>query len=245
MLESGKPKWTLSEDTAGGVLAGLTREAVATRVAANVNRLDVPWGDAVNARWSEIFSAEDGATIADDVFAELMRSEGRKFYAGAEVSVFDRPDLYILRSDQEADLDPSEFPPGSVGDGDNVFRTEDVSGTVLVVRRVADVDALIIDGVPEGTIGVIDDAGGTMTAPILPDFEGVVCLAGTVRSHLGILAREFGVPTLMAARLSRPLRNGERITVEYSAEPQDVSAYLEEDRKPRASIRVLDGGEHP
>jgi signal transduction protein with GAF and PtsI domain len=98
------------------------------------------------------------------------------------------------------------------------------------------------DGVPPGTIGVIDDAGGTLTAPILADFDGVVCLAGTVRSHLAIIAREFGVPTLMAARLLRPLRTGERITVAYSAPAQNVEAYFGEDLEPRAEIRPAEGG---
>jgi phosphohistidine swiveling domain-containing protein len=106
----------------------------------------------------------------------------------------------------------------------------------MVIRRVADVNRLIEEGVPEGTIAVIDDSGGTLTAPLLPDFEAVICLAGTVRSHLGILGREFGVPTLMAARLSRPLVDGETVTVHYSSDPQNAEAWVEEDRKPRALI---------
>jgi hypothetical protein len=113
----------------------------------------------------------------------------------------------------------------------------------MVIRKVGDVNRLIEEGVPEGTIAVIDDSGGTLTAPLLPDFEAVICLAGTVRSHLGILGREFGVPTLMAARLSGPLADGELVTVQYSAEPQDAEAFVEEDRKPRAVIRLADSKE--
>ena len=105
-----------------------------------------------------------------------------------------------------------------------------------MIRKVADVNRLIDDGVPENTIAVIDDSGGTLTAPLLPDFEAVICLAGTVRSHLGILGREFGVPTLMASRLSRPLENGELVTVKFSSVAQNAEAFLAEDRKPRALI---------
>ena len=75
----------------------------------------------------------------------------------------------------------ADLPEGAIADGDNAFRTDDLEGTVLVVREVSEVDRLMREGVPEGTIGVIDDAGGTMTAPILEEFEGVLCLAGTVR----------------------------------------------------------------
>jgi len=128
-----------------------------------------------------------------------------------------------------------------LGDGDNVFAADDVTGTVFVVREVSEVDRLMSDGVPEGTIAVIDDAGGTLTAPILPDFDAVVCLAGSVRSHLAIIAREFGVPTLMAARLTRPLETGERITVAYSAAAQSVEAYFGEDLVARAEIRPAAG----
>ncbi len=112
----------------------------------------------------------------------------------------------------------ADLPEGAIADGDNAFRADDLEGTVLVIREVKEVDRLMREGVPEGTIGVIDDAGGTMTAPILEEFEGVLCLAGTVRSHLAIISREFGVPVLMDVRMARTLKTGERVRVQYSAE---------------------------
>lgn len=233
----GEPKWTLREDTVGGVLAGMTRSKVITRVNENLAASGKAWADVVNDEWSTLIDREEMQKVADEVFTEFVRETGRKFHAGAEISVLDKPDLYILRSEGDNYYDVSEFPEGVIGDGDNVFRASDVTGQVMVIRRVADVNRLIDDGVPEGTIAVIDDSGGTLTAPLLPDFEAVICLAGTVRSHLGILGREFGVPTFMAARLSRPLVDGEWVTVQYSADPQDAEAFLEEDRKPRAFIR--------
>lgn len=236
----GEPKWRLPEDTVGGVLTGMTRSKVIARVNENLAASGKAWADLVNDGWSTLIDRDQMQGLADDIFKEFVDETGRKFYAGAEISVLDKPDLYILRSDGDIYYDASEFPEGAIGDGDNVFRSDDVTGPVMVIRRVSDVNNLIENGVPEGTIAVIDDSGGTLTAPLLPDFEAVICLAGTVRSHLGILGREFGVPTLMAARLSRPLVDGEIVTVHYSAEPQDAEAFVEEDRKPRALITPAD-----
>jgi phosphohistidine swiveling domain-containing protein len=239
----GEPKWRLPEDTVGGVLTGMTRRKVIAKVNENLTAAGKGWADLVNDNWSTLIDRDQMQTIADEVFEEFVQETGRKFYAGAEISVLDKPDLYVLRSEGDIYYDASEFPDDAIGDGDNVFRAPDVTGPVMVIRRVGDVNRLIDDGVPEGTIAVIDDSGGTLTAPLLPDFEAVICLAGTVRSHLGILGREFGVPTLMAARLSRPLTDGELVTVQFSADPQDAEAFVEEDRKPRALIRPADSKE--
>jgi hypothetical protein len=239
---TGQPKWSFPEDTLGGVLTGMTRGKVIARVNANLEKSGRSWADLVNRDWEALLSLEECEEIYREVLDEFQKSEGRKFYAGAEISVLDKPEQYILRSEGDIYYDASEFPPGAIGDGDNVFQTDDVTGSILVIRKVGDVNRLIDDGVPEGTIAVIDDSGGTLTAPLLPDFEAVICLAGTVRSHLGILGREFGVPTLMASRLSRPLENGERVTVKYSTEAQDAEAFLEEDRKQRALILPAEEG---
>jgi phosphohistidine swiveling domain-containing protein len=241
--EVGQPKWALPEDTIGGVLAGMTRSKVLDRVNQNLAASDKSWAELVNDGWATLLDRSAMQEIADAVFEEFVKETGRKFHAGAEISVLDKPDLYILRSEGDIYYDASEFPEGAVGDGDNVFQAPDVTGRVMVIRKVGDVNRLIEEGVPEGTIAVIDDSGGTLTAPLLPDFEAVICLAGTVRSHLGILGREFGVPTLMAARLSQPLADGELVTVQYSAEPQDAEAFVEEDRKSRAVIRLADSKE--
>jgi phosphohistidine swiveling domain-containing protein len=241
--EVGQPKWALPEDTIGGVLTGMTRSKVIDRVNQNLAASGASWAELVNDSWPTLLDRPAMQAIADQVFTEFVEQTGRKFYAGAEISVLDKPDLYVLRSDGDIYYDAADFPAGALGDGDNVFRAPDVTGQVMVIRKVGDVNRLIEDGVPDGTIAVIDDSGGTLTAPLLPDFEAVICLAGTVRSHLGILGREFGVPTLMAARLSRPLENGEWITVQYSADPQDANAFVDEDRKPRALIRPADSKE--
>ena len=239
---TGQPKWSFPEDTLGGVLTGMTRSKVISQVNENLEKSGRTWSELVGQHWAQLLTREQTQAIADGILTEFQASQGRKFYAGAEISVLDKPHMYVLRSDGDIYYDASEFTAGAIGDGDNVFRTDDVTGNVLVIRKVSDVNRLIDDGVPEGTIAVIDDSGGTLTAPLLPDFEAVICLAGTVRSHLGILGREFGVPTLMASRLSRPLVDGERVTVKYSTEAQNAEAFLDEDRKPRALILPANEG---
>jgi phosphohistidine swiveling domain-containing protein len=237
---SAEPKWTLPESTN---LSRLTREAVFSKVQKNLKAMgdDVAWSDVVNTRTMELLSPEDGAKIADDVWTEFQMVEGRKLYAGCEVAVKEQPDRYVLRSDAMAAQESvADLPEGAVADGDNAFRADDLEGTVLVIREVSEVDRLMREGVPEGAIGVIDDAGGTMTAPILEEFEGVLCLAGTVRSHLAIISREFGVPVLMGVRMARALKTGERVRVQYSADAQNVDAYFGDEVKPRAIVTLLE-----
>jgi phosphohistidine swiveling domain-containing protein len=236
------PKWTLPE---GSTLSRITREELHKTIRRNLERLgpDVSWAEAVSTRTMDLLSEEDGRQTAKQIFQNHEAIEGRKLFAGCEVAVRDYPDIYVLRSAAEA-VELPELPEGALGDGDNAFQNEvDVEGAIMVVREIRQVDELMREGVPEGTIGVIDDAGGTMTAPILEEFEAILCLAGTVHSHLAIISREFGVPVLMNVRLGRPLENGERVKVEYSAEAQNIDAYYGGEMKPRARVLPAEGSE--
>ncbi len=103
--------------------------------------------------------------------------------------------------------------------------SEDIEGIARYVRSAAQVIALMEQGVPDGSIAVIDDSGGTLTAPILDRFAGLVCAGGTVRSHLGILAREHGIPCLMNARLAG-IADGDRVRLETSAPARTADSYL-------------------
>ena len=233
------PKWTLPEVSR---LSELTRQRVMETVQRNLKKMgDVRWANVVNERTMELFSSEDGERIARQVVEEFMLESGRKLLAGAEVAVRERPDIYVLRSEwtaaQESAESVMDLEEGEVGLGDNVFSTDDVEGVVLIIRRVSEVDRLMREGVPAGTIGVIDDAGGTMTAPILPEFDAILCRAGTVRSHLAIISREYGVPVLMGVQLQRELVGGERIRVQYSAQAQSADAYHGGEIAPKARIR--------
>src|SRR3979490_2430504 len=82
----------------------------------------------------------------------------------------------------------------------------------------------LTDGVAPDTIAIIDDSGGTLTAPILEHFKGVICAGGTTRSHLGILTREYGIPCLMNAKVSG-IREGDRVELEVSGPAKTTEEY--------------------
>ena len=100
----------------------------------------------------------------------------------------------------------------------------DVTGTALYVRSNERVMELLTAGVPAGSIAIIDDSGGTLTAPIIDQFAGVVCAGGSVRSHLGILTREYNIPCLMNAKVTG-IREGDRIVIEATAQAKTTEDY--------------------
>lgn len=235
------PKWPLPPISA---MSSMMNDRVWRKISENFAGMgDATWTDVVNERAQDLLSPADVAQIDREVVGAYMEREGRKLLASAEVAIIEQPERYMLRSvwdaAQSGKEDLSGLPEGVIGLGDNVFAAEDVEGVVLVLREIAEIERLLEEGVPEGTIGVIDDAGGTMTAPILPEFDAVVCRAGTVRSHLAIIAREFGVPTLMGAVFAREPRTGERLRVRYSVDAQSHEAYLGGDIKPRAHVEEV------
>ena len=173
----------------------------------------------------------------EEIEKELLAT-GYRFETSAQISIIEEPDKYkplqgVGDSGQQGKDDQGRL---IVGTGDNVFQAADLEGTARFVGTVDVVMDMLINGVPEGTIAIIDDSGGTLTAPILENFAGVVCMGGTIRSHLGILTREYGIPCLMASELDG-LVEGDRIAVEYSKPAAD--AYAERDDSARARIVKL------
>lgn len=192
------------------------RKLVAERFAESGKR----WEDVVHDPAFEL-TAEDFAKIEADLLAT-----GYRFDISAVISQQEAPEKYkeLARAGGESGGQTDEQGRPIVGHGDNVFRAKaDVEGTARFVPDVETVMTMLTEGVPEDTIAVIDDSGGTLTAPILGDFKGVVCMGGTIRSHLGILTREYNVPCLMAAKLEG-LKDGDKITVEYSKPAADAYA---------------------
>lgn len=202
------------------------RRLVAERLAASGKS----WEEAVTDPALEL-TREDFERIEQELLAT-----GYRFEMSAQVSLDEEPDKYrppagVGDSGQQQRDEQGRL---IVGSGDNVFQAGDVTGTARFVSTVDTVMDMLVNGVPEHTIAVIDDSGGTLTAPVLEGFAGVVCLGGTIRSHLGILTREYGIPCLMAAELDG-LADGDTVTVEYSKPAADAYA----DRQESARARIV------
>lgn len=230
------PEFSIARDRYEGLPAFVLVEAVNNAVQDIVRRSF----DASGLEWRDfVFGASDqlidGAAIA--TVEERIIDSGYRFAWSSNFSLRDRPDIYADAGFQGADDEFSfEHPeaPEPVADGDGrelrgagdnvVQRPGNVVGKAFYIRTSEQVLQLMREGVPQDTIAVIDDSGGTLTAPILEKMRGVVCAGGTVRSHLGILTREYNIPCVMNARLSG-IRNGDRIEIETSATAPSVEAY--------------------
>ncbi|MEE4146270.1 MAG: PEP-utilizing enzyme [Halieaceae bacterium] len=194
----------------------------------------MPWKDFVFTGAVDSILKEDFQRVETELLAA-----GHRFDWSAAISPRERPEAYkpaVGTSDadlstfcfkhpdapvSEADADGRELR----GAGDNVVRySDDISGTARYVRSTDRVLDWLTNGVPENTIAVIDDSGGTLTAPILGQFKGVICAGGTVRSHLGILTREYGIPCVMNAKVNG-IMEGDTVVIEASAKAKTAEDY--------------------
>lgn len=83
-----------------------------------------------------------------------------------------------------------------IGRGAKVFDHEPVRGRFVPMEGPDDVLALMDTGA-EGVVALVRDAGATFLAPIYHELTAIICTSGTVRSHIGIVSREFQVPCVM------------------------------------------------
>jgi signal transduction protein with GAF and PtsI domain len=90
-----------------------------------------------------------------------------------------------------------------VATGTKVFDAPARAGRWRVMETADDVLELL-DAGADGAIVLVRDAGATFLSPIFHELAGVVCTGGTVRSHIGIVSREFQVPCIMGAVFSAP-----------------------------------------
>jgi phosphohistidine swiveling domain-containing protein len=85
-----------------------------------------------------------------------------------------------------------------VGRGEKVFDHAAVTGTCRHLESPDDVIALLDSGA-DGVVALVRDAGATFLSPIFHELTAVVCTSGTLRSHIGIVSREFQLPCVMGA----------------------------------------------
>ncbi len=83
-----------------------------------------------------------------------------------------------------------------IGRGAKVFDAAAVRGAWKSMEGPDDVLELMGTGA-EGVVALVRDAGATFLAPIYHELTGIVCTSGTLRSHIGIVSREFQVPCIM------------------------------------------------
>ena len=165
----------------------------------------------------------DALQVIEDGFLKT----GYRYQGSAMISIEEQPDKY---QPLEAPEPGEAAAPGAdgrilAGTGDNVVKyAENTVGTARYVRNIPQVLEMLENGVPDDTIAIIDDSGGTLTAPILEDFKGVLCMGGTVRSHLGILCREYGIPCLMNSTIAA-IADGDTVELEASATAKTAEAY--------------------
>jgi signal transduction protein with GAF and PtsI domain len=113
-----------------------------------------------------------------------------------------------------------------LGRGQKVFDHAPVEGRVRVLESATDVldllevyDRAEADGDdPPAVIAVVRDAGATFLAPLYHDLAGVICTAGTPRSHIGIVTRDFHIPCVMGCELTSDLATGETVELDCSGE---------------------------
>jgi hypothetical protein len=169
---------------------------------------------------------------------QMMLDAGHLFDWSAAISPQERPEAYkAVEGTSDEDMKTFSFeheeavtaePSGGLeqrGQGDNVARYPgDCEGTARYIRSPMQVMKYLEEGVPDNTIAIIDDSGGTLTAPILEQFKGVICAGGSTRSHLGILTREYGVPCVMNAKISG-IRQGDTVRFESTGDPKTAADY--------------------
>jgi signal transduction protein with GAF and PtsI domain len=90
-----------------------------------------------------------------------------------------------------------------IGRGAKVFDAPPVRGRFLPMEGPDDVLGLMDSGA-EGVVALVRDAGATFLAPIYHELTAIICTSGTVRSHIGIVSREFQVPCVMACTFTGP-----------------------------------------
>jgi len=102
-----------------------------------------------------------------------------------------------------------------VGAGVRVGSSSSITGIGRYVDGIPAVLMLMSEDVSESIL-IVNDAGATGIAPLLPDARAVICTSGGPTSHLALVAKEYDVGCVMSARLERAPAslNGLRLTIE-------------------------------
>ena len=104
-----------------------------------------------------------------------------------------------------------------IGTGTPTFATGAVDGESVHVTSPLEVLDLLDDAARvAGLVLLIDEPGATFLSPLLlAGPRAVICSAGTPKSHLGIVTREFDIPCVMGVALTAPLADGTRVEITF------------------------------
>ena len=105
-----------------------------------------------------------------------------------------------------------------IGKGQKTFDYSSIKGIWQRLEGPEDVLTYLENENTEGVIAVIRDAGATFLSPIFEDLTGVICTGGTIRSHIGIISREFQIPGVVAAELFHEPEDGTEIEIDGTGE---------------------------
>lgn len=83
----------------------------------------------------------------------------------------------------------------------------EVNGPADVLEVLALVDTP--DWVPP--VILIHEAGGTTLGPLLGEIVGVVSTVGTIGAHVALLAKEYGCPCIVGAKIDEPIGERQRV----------------------------------
>ena len=188
-------------------------------------------------KWEEfVFNAEYKLITTTDV--EKIESDllayGYRFEPSAMSSSRERPEAYKDSNlhEENFSFEHQDAPTESknadglelCGVGDNVVTySKTLSGRALYVRTIDKVLSCL-EKVAPNTIAIVDDSGGTLTAPVLEKFSAVLCAGGTARSHLAILTREYNIPCLMNVKL-KGIKDDDLLCLEVTAPSKNAEDY--------------------
>ena len=96
---------------------------------------------------------------------------------------------------EERSADYDEQDQAEVGRGQKTYDFGTVHGRWRRLEGPEDgLDRMDGEAGAEGVVAVVREAGATFLGPIFDELGGVVCTGGTIRSHIGIISREYRVP---------------------------------------------------
>ena len=191
-----------------------------------------------DAAWETVVFGSEYDAITKDAMQSVedeILELGYRFEPSAMSSPRERPDAYKDSGlfEEDFSFEHPDAPTADVdsygrelrGAGDNVVtHSQNLFGTARYVRTIDAVLECLNNGVAAETIAIVDDSGGTLTAPVLEKFHGVLCAGGTTRSHLAILTREYNIPCFMNVRLSG-IKDGDKLEMEVSGKAKSAEDY--------------------